>query len=176
MTGEGNFLSIDFDVESESRRYFLFFKPRDIIVNENFRIIAHLKNTGNKEFVGGSLHLRNEFGENQPTEKEYKGFEIPKIPPKTKIDVPSPFLLKSPHAGTNYLSIRIFSSNGEEITCFPSEGGFSLDIRQYRFPFYVSNKEEIYEYYGVWFAVALSLIAIGLSIANGILALLQYHE
>jgi len=176
MTVVGYFFQIDFTFKSESRRYFLFFKPKDIIVDENFKVIVNLKNLSNEEFPGGVLHLRNEFSETPSslTKKEYKGFKIPKIPPKTKIEVPASFLMKSPHAGTNYLQIMMFSDDNKKITFLPTESGFALDLREHRFHFHVSNKEEIYEYYGVWFAVALSLVAIVLSIANGIIAILQY--
>lgn len=177
MTVEGYFLQIHFTFKSESRRYFLFFKPKDRIVDENFKVIVHLKNLGKEEFPGSVIHLRNEFSETPSplATKDYKGFKIPKIPPETKIEVPAPFLMKSPHAGTNYLSIlEMKSDDNKKITFFPPETGFDLDLREHRFPFHVSNKEEIYQYYGVWFAVALSLVAIGLSIANGIIAFLQY--
>jgi len=176
MNVEGHFLQIDLTFKSESGRYFLFFKPKALIVDENFRVIVHLKNLRREEFPGGSFHLRNEFSETPSllTKKEYEGFKIPKIPSETKIEVPAPFPMKSPHVGTNYLSILIFSDDNKKITCFPFKGGGDLNLKEHRFPFHVSSKEEIYQYYGVWFAVALSLVAIGLSIANAIIALLQY--
>jgi len=176
MNVEGHFLEIDLTFKSESRRYFLFFKPKDIIVDESFRVIALLRNSLKKEFPGGQLYLRNEFSEKPSllTKKEYGGFEVPRIPPETKIEVPAPFLMKSPHVGTNYLSILMFSNDNKKITCFPFKGGGDLNLKEHRFPFHISSKEEIYQYYGVWFAVALSLVAIGLSIANAIIAFLQY--
>jgi len=176
MTVEDYFLQINFTFKSESGRYFLFFKPKDIIADENFKVIVHLKNLRKEEFPGGVLHLRNEFSETPSplATKDYKGFKIPKIPPERKIEAPAHFLMNSPHAGTNFLSILMVSDDNKKITCLPPEGGFALDLREHRFPFHVSTKEEIYQYYGVWFAVGLSVAAIGLSIANGIIAILQY--
>jgi hypothetical protein len=172
---EGYSLQIGFTFKSEPQRYFLFFRPKDLIVDDDFRVIVHLKNTG-KEFPGGSISIRNEFDEKPLliTKKEYKGFDIPRIPPNTEIEVPAPFPMKSPHVGTNYLSILMHSSDNKKITCFPLNGGGDIDLKEHRFPFHVSSKETIYQYYGVWFAIALSLVAIGLSVTNAIIALLQY--
>lgn len=179
MTVEGYFLQIGFTFKSESKRYFLFFKPEDLVVDEKFKIIVSLKNLSNEEFPESVLSLRHEFSEKPLPlqQKDYKGIKIPKIPPKTKIEVTSPFSIKSPHAGTNYLSIlNLPASDNKKITFFLPETGFALNLKEHRFPFLVSSKEEIYQYYGVWFAVALSVVAIGLSIANGIVAFLQYFK
>ncbi|MFX0138611.1 MAG: hypothetical protein ACFFDN_33520 [Candidatus Hodarchaeota archaeon] len=45
-------IRVGFNFKSEARRYFLFFRPKNIVVDENFRIIAHLENFIDKEFPG----------------------------------------------------------------------------------------------------------------------------
>lgn len=177
MAVDEHFLQISLTPESHSKRYFIFFKPKDIVVDENFKIVVSLNNQTDREFPGCVLYVRHEFDENTSSgkEKEYSGIEIPKIPPKTKIEVKSPFFMKSPHSGTNYISIRNLPANdNKKIIFFPPKTGFALNLDEHHFPFHVSPKEEIYQYYGVWFAVALSLVAIGLSAIDGIISILQF--
>ncbi len=178
-------LGIDFTFKSEPSRHihFLSFSLRDIIVNENFRVIVHLKNYGKTEFPGGTVFLRVEHGETPDIHKPWmsgvsaEGFEIPKILPNEKIEVSCPFTFKSAHAGTNYLSSLLMAKDSKKIFLIPlnvnepprSRVLSPIDQKEYRVPFTVINKEEVYQYSGVWLAIiaiVLSFIAILISIFN----------
>jgi len=177
-------LGIDFTFKSEPGRYihFLSFKLKDIIVNENFRVIVHLKNYSKTEFPGGTISLRVEHDETPDIHKPWissvsaEGFEIPKIPPNEKIELSCPFTFKSPYAGTNYLSLLLITAkDSKKIFLTPlnvnepprSRAVSPIDLKEYRVPFTVVNKEEVYQYSGVWLAIIaiiLSIIAILISI------------
>ena len=173
-------LGIDFTFKSEPSRYFIFFKPKDIIVDENFRVILHLKNYSEVEFPGGRIALRVEHSETPDMRKPwiskvgYGVLNIPRIPPNETRKIPCPFTFRSPHVGTNYLSPRLLTSKDEGKIILtplhitePQRGrivGVIDDLRECRVPFNVVSKQEISEFYGVWFAIGLSLISIAVSV------------
>lgn len=173
---DAHILEISCNYISESKRYFLFFRPQEIVVGEDFRVEVHFKNIrSEREFPGGNFCVYISYnGGPQRNPRSLESIVIPNISPKGTVAVISDFKIKSHHVGTNYLYFFLIVDDGKKQMLFNDKKEHFYQIEDQWFPFHVSTKEEIYQYYGVWFAVAISFVALLLSIANTILSLIQF--
>jgi len=162
-------LEISCSQKSESKRYFKLFKPQEIVVDEDFRIKLKVKNmNGKRAYPGGSFSAYLSYsGEPELNPRNLEIIHIPEIPPNESVDITSEYVLRSQHAGTNYLYFLVHSEDFKKHILL-MERRLILQLENQWLPFHISTKEEIYQYYGVWIAVALSIVALIISIAQAL--------
>lgn len=173
---DAHMLQISCSFKSESKRFFLFFKPQEIVVDQDFRIKLNVKNLRTKRsYPGGRFSVYISYsGEPELNPRSLEIIEIPEIPPIESVDITSEFKLRSQHADTNYLYFFVFSDDGRKHLLLDKKKGIVHRPENQWLPFHISTKEEIYQYYGVWFAVGISIVALLLSIVSTALAIIQF--
>ena len=168
-------LKISCSFKSESKRFFKFFKPQEIVVDQDFRVKLNVKNLNTKQvYPGGSFSVYISYsGEPELNPRDLEIINIPEIPPNESVDITSEYILRSQHAGTNYLYFIVSSDDLRKHYLLDEKNRIFQRHENQWLPFHISTKDEIYQYYGVWFAVGISFVALLLSIVSTALTIIQ---
>lgn len=158
--------------ESKARRFFYLYKPKEIVVGEDYLIGLTIRNEDNTTFNGGKIEVRL-FVPYGASKLSYNLTQvIPFVPPKQSRDIwfePQTAEI----AGTAMLSIRKIVPIGEDVNieCHNKFGDNMLNSDEV-LTVQISSREEIYQKYSVVVAILFSVIAITISIVNAIVSII----
>ena len=158
--------------KSKARRFFYLFKPKEIVVGENYLVGLNIRNEDNIAFNGGKIDVKL-FSPYGGGEISYDLTQvIPVVPPKQSRDIwfePQ----EAEIAGTAMLSILRIIPIGEDVNieCHNRDGDNMLNSGKV-ITVQISSREEIYQKYSVVVAIFFSVIAMTVSIINAIASII----
>lgn len=163
-------LLVEESVESKAKRVCYIFKPKEVVVDENYRLGLNFTNEGDIIFDGGKIEVQLSYLIGDKELQFDLKQSIPTIPAKQSkcIDFGTQ---KAETSGKTILRVMKVIPNNQnvEVECYNRFGENLLDRRQDNvLIFSISSHEEIYARYGFVVALFFSIIAIILSIINAI--------
>lgn len=168
-------LFIQTKIVSKSKKFYLFFKPKEVVVEEPFEITFILKNVGDVNFPGGvikKVEIKNITGE--VTYYDDSNIEIPEIVKEGK-EHTIPLLAHTINSGTAWIELDIESNDNKKIQYY------QWDRAQKKFGkmrkgkwtdfFHVASIQEIHQRYTNYILLGLTGVTILLLIVNLVLLL-----
>jgi len=162
-------------LESKAKSVFYVFKPKEVVVDENYRLGLTLHNKGDTTFNGGKIEVKLSYMIGNA--ELFFGLEqvIPIIPPKQSKNIWFE-TQKAESSGKGILRIMKTIPEDENVVveCSSKRGENLLDRKKDNvLTFSIASREEIYQRYSVVVALIFSIIAMILSIINAIASIIS---
>jgi hypothetical protein len=162
-------------LNSKAKRICFVFKPKEVVVDENYALGLTFTNQGDIAFDGGKIEVQTSYIIGQKELQLDLTQSIPKIPPKHTKSIDFG-IQKAEASGKVLLRIMKIIPNNQnvKVECYSKFGENLLDRQQDNLlTFSVSSRQEIYAKYGFIVALFFSIIAMILSIINAIASLIS---
>lgn len=161
-------------IESKAKRVFYIFKPREVVVDENYKLGLTLTNEGDTVFDEGKIEVQLSYmiGEKE-LQLDLKQ-SIPIIASKQSKNIYFQ-TQKAETSGKAILRVMNIIPKNEKvkIACYNISRENLLDRQNDNvLTFSIASREEIYQRYSVLVALFFSIIAMVLSIINAIASII----
>jgi len=162
-------------LESKAASVFYIFKPKEVVVDENYRLGLILHNQGDTTFNGGKIEVKLSYIIGN-TELCFDLKQVvPIIPPKQSKNIWFE-TQKAKNSGVAVLRVMKIIPDDENVVveCCNKSGERLFDRKKDNvLTFSIASREEIYQRYSVVVALIFSIIAMSLSIINAIVSIIS---